>query len=226
MTENVIFTYDGDYQPQWQYYSMPHSCIGGGDSPEAARSSYRDSLAFQLQVDVAELPTIREHIEIEAYDGVYVRYASGSPLRARGAKLVADLLRTPFYDRQLQVSLHSSTTAAGYPVIVIAEPDDSISSVVSQMTDQDSLWLALPIEAVPVASTGDAGGSFPLLGLLPIVGSHAEDADDPDIVELDRKQLQTVNVESLFQLYAQPQGMRLPGSAPTVASRVKIPALA
>jgi hypothetical protein len=225
MTENVIFTYDGNYQPEWQYYSMPHSCVGGGDTIEAARASYHDALAFQLELSGANLPPIREHYEAEAYDGIYVRYAGGDKVRAAGAKVAASFLRSSTYDSRLQGVLHSSTTAGGYPVLVVVQPEDSVASVIDQMTDEDSLWLVTPIEAVPVALSGDKVPGIPLLGFLPIVGQHAEDADAPHIVELDREQIDRVTVHDLFQRYAHAGTMNLPQSTPTLAPRIKIPSM-
>ena len=211
MTENVIYTYEGEYLPPWQYYSMPHSCVGGGDTMDDARASYREALAFLLQVDPADLPPIVEHIEVEAIDGVFVRYPARDRLRANGAQLVTQLLRDPsFFDPRLEKALHLAPTASGHPVLVITELDDPINLALDQMTIHDSLWLAFPL---PVAPHGYKG----MVGLISLAGEQAENVDAIS-VELDKPTLMGMTVQSLVKRY----GLQRADRTSSVPPRVRI----
>jgi len=215
MTENVIYTYDGDIQPAWQYYSMPHSCVGGGDTLDDARQSYREALAFQLDVDTDELPDIIEHVEKEARDGIYVRYAAADPLRDNGSQLVTRLLNDPsFFDAQLEEALHLAPTAGGYPVLVITQLDDPVQQLLDQLTIHDSIWLAFPW---PIAPTGMQS----LVGLISLAGEEADDLDAIPLA-LDQDTIDGMTVLQLVQRYAIPRAEK---AVPTLPPRVKIAAM-
>ncbi|MDC8974654.1 hypothetical protein [Mycobacterium marinum] len=209
MTENVIYTYEGEYRPPWQYYSTPHSCVGGGDTIDDARASYREALASLLQVDPTDLPPIVEHIEVEATDGVFVRYPARDPLRANGAQLVTQLLRDPsFFDPRLEKALRLAPTAGGYPVLVITELHDPINLALDQMTAHDSLWLAFPLPMVPRGLKG-------MVGLISLAGEQSEDVDAIS-VELDEPTLMGMTVQGLVERYGLPRADRTTSVPPRV----------
>jgi hypothetical protein len=64
MVEQVIYAGDTRYKPLFQYYSLPTSCVGGGETIPDARAFYHAALADMLGVDEAHLPEIVEHVEV------------------------------------------------------------------------------------------------------------------------------------------------------------------
>lgn len=145
MTEQVIYARDARYKPLFQYYSMPTSCVGGGDTLPAARASYRAALADVLAVDDADLPPIVEHVEVPVIDDVWVRTVleeSRGKQRDQGYRLLQSVL--PRLDDVTRKELHEVVTATGAPVMVLVLPPDPMALVLDQMSPYDALWMAFP----------------------------------------------------------------------------------
>lgn len=142
--ENVIFSYDSAYQPAFQYFSTPSGCVGGGNTLEEARNSYRSALARVLGVSEDQLPTVVEHLETSV-DGVSLRTRLGAEPddRAYGRMFVEMLLRGRAMDG-FRTYLESPTTASGTPSVVIVQPDDTVGFILDQMTAHDALWIVYP----------------------------------------------------------------------------------
>jgi hypothetical protein len=145
MVEQVIYARDTRYKPLFQYYSMPTSCVGAGDTMPQARASYHAALADMLGVDEAHLPEIVEHVEVPVIDDIWVRTVldeRGGRERNRGYLLLQDVL--PRLDDVTLKEFHAATTSTGAPVIVLVLPDDPMSLVIDQMSLFDALWMAFP----------------------------------------------------------------------------------
>lgn len=138
-TQTVIYRLNTAHDPAWQFYSMPESIVGGGDTLEAARTEFREALQFSL--DAAALPKIREYIEKEVGNlGIWLRLPAAQPdfddvLDAVGQQIAG----YPedhgwFFDNR---------TAGGDPVIVTAAPDAPLRSILDQMSPHDRLVLAM-----------------------------------------------------------------------------------
>jgi hypothetical protein len=133
--QTVVYRYDKAHTPAWQFFSMPDSVVGGGNTLESAQATYRNALEFSR--GVAELSKINEYVETEADDlDIWVRTALADPER--------DTLTTDV-TRQLQAHPEDHgwfdvhLTAGGYPVVVPGALDDPVSTIFDQMTPFDSL---------------------------------------------------------------------------------------
>ncbi|OBI82701.1 hypothetical protein [Mycobacterium sp. 1245805.9] len=145
MVEQVIYARDTRYQPLYQYYSLPTSCVGGAPTMPAARASYHAALADVLGVDEAHLPKIVEHVEIPVVNDIWLRTVldeRGGRERNRGYLLLQDVL--PRLDDVTLKEFHDAVTSTGAPVLVLVLPDDPMSLVLDQMSVFDAVWVAFP----------------------------------------------------------------------------------
>ncbi|BBX74220.1 hypothetical protein H7H78_01980 [Mycobacterium shinjukuense] len=175
--QTVIYRLDPAHDPEWQFYSMPESIIGGGKCLDEARAEYRDALAFSLDTDV--LPEVREYVEREIGNlGIWMRLPIDHP-NFNG--VLSDVRRQITSYPEDRDWFFANTTAGGDPVIVTASPDAPLSSILDQMTIYDSLilamlyrapgksqndWLSL-VGAEAVDETEEAATSFEAMGLTP-----------------------------------------------------------
>ncbi|MGV0606297.1 hypothetical protein [Mycolicibacterium sp. XJ1904] len=135
----VIYRLDPAHDPAWQFYSMPESIVGGGNTLDDVRAEYRDALAFSLDSDA--LPEIREYIEREIGNlGVWMRLPIDHP-NFEGVLSQAERQITGHPDDRDW--FFANTTAGGDPVIVTASADAPLSSILDQMTVYDTLILAM-----------------------------------------------------------------------------------
>jgi hypothetical protein len=133
--QTVIYRRDKAHTPAWQFYSMPDSIVGGGNTLKSARAQYRDALKFSLGVN--RLPKINEYIETEADDlDIWVRTALANPGRETAT---IDATRELAAHPEDRAWFHEHLTAGGYPVVVPGVVDDPVSSIFDQMTPFDSL---------------------------------------------------------------------------------------
>lgn len=137
--QTVIYRLDPAHDPAWQFYSMPESIVGGGKTLEQAREGYRDALRFSLDTDA--LPEVHEHVEREIGKlGIWMRLPIDHP-NFDGVASQAE--------RQIEAHPDDRTwffehiTAGGSPVMVTAPVEESLSSILNQMTVFDSLILAM-----------------------------------------------------------------------------------
>jgi hypothetical protein len=143
VVENVVYTYDPGCQPAIQYHSIPSSCAGGANTLHEARSSYRTQMAGLLNVDRHELPSVIEHLEA-VVAGMWVRTKVGAIHRGRDADrmFLQILVSRGQAQDALRAHLDSATAAGDAPVVVIVEPDDTLGTVLDQMTTHDALLVA------------------------------------------------------------------------------------
>ena len=145
MTENVVYSYDPDDRPAIHYHSIPSSCAGGAGTLGEARSSYRSQLTGLLNVSRDELPAVIEHLEA-VVAGTWVRTRVGAVHRDRFSDrmFLQTLLSPGLAQDELRSDLDGASRRGIRPVIVIVEPDDTLGSVLDQMTVRDALWVAYP----------------------------------------------------------------------------------
>jgi hypothetical protein len=133
----VVFRHYDGMNPSWQYHSMPASIVGGASTLEAARDDYREALRFFLDTDA--LPKIAEYVEHEvSHFGVWIRLPLNEPNRRTVLKEVTAQLRPEDQDW-----FAAHPTAGGDPVVLPGDPDQTISSVLDQITPYDSLILMM-----------------------------------------------------------------------------------
>ncbi|MDZ4268200.1 MAG: hypothetical protein U1D00_21325 [Mycobacterium sp.] len=173
--QTVVYRLDGAHDPAWQFYSMPESIVGGGQTLDDARTQYLGALRFTLETD--DSPVVYEYIEQEIGDlGIWLRMPVGQGDYDSIVRSAKDQIELD--DREWFMA---HPTAGGYPVIVNAVPDAPLSSILEQMTVHDHLILAMryhgPDEAQNIflvfagVATEDASNEplmdFESLGLTP-----------------------------------------------------------
>ncbi len=141
--ENVVYNYSPEFAPAIRYRAIPSSCAGAAETLAEARAAYRSDLSNLLRVGRRELPPVVEHVETKVH-GILVREKVGAVHR----DLTADrmLLQTLLADGQAQQELRSyldSACGAGVePVVVLADPQDTVDSVLEQMAATDAVVVA------------------------------------------------------------------------------------
>jgi hypothetical protein len=140
--ENVIYSYDPTFQPEYQYFSIPSACIGGASNLDEARAAYRSDLAELLNLGQRDLPHAVEHLEIAVAD-VWLRsdIPSNAPSRSQTRRLVETCLAQHDTAERLGFELCPARNIDGMPVVVVVEPRDTLASVFNQMTAFDTLWI-------------------------------------------------------------------------------------
>ncbi len=139
MTENVVYRYDPDGHPTVGYHAIPSLCAGGAGTLGEARASHRDSWARLLNCARRELPSVIEHLEGEVA-GMWVRTRIGAVHR----DLVSDrmflqtLVSPGTAQDELRDALESVISWGAAPVVLIVESDDTVGSVLDQMTPRDT----------------------------------------------------------------------------------------
>ena len=118
-----------------RYHSIPPSCAGAANTLADARASYRADLTGLLHVGKRELPPVTEHVETVVH-GMLVREKVGAVHRDHAADRM--FLQTLLADGQAQDELRAyldrACGAGVEPVVVLAEPQDTVGSVLDQMT--------------------------------------------------------------------------------------------
>ncbi|GAA1482579.1 hypothetical protein GCM10009624_30190 [Gordonia sinesedis] len=127
--------------PEWQFYSMPESIVGGAHDLEDARQQYRDALAFSLDVETSDLPVLRELVEYEADKGtgLWIRGGLDSPTFDGAVDVLTNYVASQTAEDVRW--FFAQPAASGDAIIVPVEPTDTLGSVTSQMTPFDSVWI-------------------------------------------------------------------------------------
>lgn len=140
MAEHVIFRHDPDQQPQLAFRGVPSGCAGGANTMAEARASYRMCLCERLHVDRRELPPVVEHIE-GLVGGMWVRTRVGAVHRDKSSDRM--LLQILLAEQSgLRDEVTRLTDAGAEPVVVLAEPDHAIETLLDQMSERDALVVA------------------------------------------------------------------------------------
>jgi len=140
MTDHVIFRYDPDRQPEITFRGVPSGCAGGANTLGEARGSYRSCLSARLHVDRRALPSIVEHIEGQVC-GMWVRTKVGAVHRDKSSdKMLLQILLAEEAGLRDEVSRLAS--AGAEPVVVLAESDHLLETLLDQMSLRDALLVA------------------------------------------------------------------------------------
>jgi hypothetical protein len=188
VAENVVYSYDPGCHPVFQYFSIPSWCVGGANTLDEARSSYRSDLARVLGVGEDGLPAVVEHLETSV-TGVWVRTGLGVEHHDRvdGRTFVEMLLLQGRAMDGFWTCIHSATTASGAPSVVIVEPHDTLGFVLDQMTAHDALWIVFPEDQENV-------------GWVAIYGPEAEGVDTI-LHSFDGVQSRDMTIRTFVQIY-------------------------
>jgi hypothetical protein len=143
MTENVVYSYAPEDNPVIRYHSMPSSCAGRADTLAQARSSFRSDLSGLLNVGRRDLPPVIEHVETVVH-GMWVREKVGAVHRDHRADrmLLQTLLAGGAAQGELRDYLGKAAQDGATPVVVLAEPSDTVVSVLDQMAPSDTVVVA------------------------------------------------------------------------------------
>ncbi|MGY4710028.1 hypothetical protein ACXDF8_10825 [Mycolicibacterium sp. CBM1] len=143
MTDQVIFRYDPENQPEITYRGVPSGCSGGANTMAEARASYRSCLSARLHVDRRALPAVVEHIE-GLVVGMWVRSRVGAVHRdqANDRMLLQTLLSPGATQDALRGDVTGLSERGAQPIVVLAEPEQSVGSLIDQMLARDTLVVA------------------------------------------------------------------------------------
>ncbi len=141
--ENVVYRYHPDERPTVRYHAIPSGCAGGADNLGAARSSYRGELMGLLHVDRHDLPPVIEHLEA-LVDGMWVRSRVGAVHRDHSSDrmFLQTLLAPGSAQETLRAQVSLATDRGLEPVVVLAEPADTVGSILGQMMPHDTVVVA------------------------------------------------------------------------------------
>jgi hypothetical protein len=140
-----VFRYDRNRSPFITYHCLPRGCAGAANTLVAARQDYRSMMTRLYGLSRDELPPIAEYMEA-VVAGMWVRDKIGA------------VHRDPFSDRMFLDALMSTgpvqdamrtyvealTRRGASPVVALAEPEDTVGSVLDQMRSEDTLVVAFP----------------------------------------------------------------------------------
>jgi hypothetical protein len=143
VTDHVIFRYDPDHQPEITFRGVPSGCAGGANTMAEARASYRTCLSARLHVDRPALPPVVEHLE-GLVCGMWVRTKVGAVHRDKSSDrmLLQILLAAGDEQAGLRDEVARLTDVGARPVVVLAEPDHMIETLLDQMSARDALLVA------------------------------------------------------------------------------------
>jgi hypothetical protein len=143
ITEHVGYRYDPEYVPAITYHSMPHMRVGGADTLDDARKSYRFTMTRLFDVSRHELPPAVEHLEA-LVAGTWVRTKVGAVHRdpISGRMFLQTLLSAGPAQHALRDHLQLAASRGPTPVVVIVEPDDTLDALFAQMRAEDALLVA------------------------------------------------------------------------------------
>ncbi|MEZ0357654.1 hypothetical protein [Mycobacterium sp. SA01] len=140
MAEHVIFRHDPDRQPQLTFRGVPSGCAGGANTMSEARASYRTCLSARLHVDRRALPPVVEHIE-GSVGGMSVRTKVGAVHRDTASdRMLLQILLTEQTGLREEVARLAALGAE--PVVVLAEPDYALETLLDQMSARDAIVVA------------------------------------------------------------------------------------
>lgn len=142
-TENVVFSYAPEHTPAIRFHTIPSSCVGQAETLADARNAYRAELCGLLRIDRRELPPVIEHVEAKVH-GMLVRDKVGAVRRdpTGDRMLLQTLLAEGPAQEELRAYLDGVCGEGAEPVVVLAESQDTVGSVLDQMTATDTVVVA------------------------------------------------------------------------------------
>ncbi len=140
MTDHVIFRHDPDHQPEIAFRGVPSECAGGASTLTEVRTAYRSCLSARLHVDRRALPPVVEHIE-GMVCGMWVRTKVGAVHRDKSSdRMLLQLLLDERVGLRDEVARLSAVGAE--PIVVLAEGQDMLETLLGQLTVRDTLLIA------------------------------------------------------------------------------------
>ena len=136
--DHVIFRYDPRRTPCLTYHSISGGLTGGANSLAEARESYRQLARIQRQ----GVPPAVEHLET-ALAGMWVRAKVAAAHRdpSTDQMFVLTLLSEGSAQDALRASLAHATSLGFNPVVVVVDPDETVSAVLDQTRTDDTLFV-------------------------------------------------------------------------------------
>lgn len=207
LTENVVYTFTPEAHPAIRYHSIPLSCAGAAETLAEARSSYRADLTGLLHVGRRDLPPVIEHVETFVH-GMMVREKVGAVHRDHRADrmFLQTLLAPGAVQDELRAFIGQVGDAGVEPVVVLVESQDTVGSVLDQMTTTDAIVAAYPDPAREVGWTA-------------IYGPEVEGAVDVPRVSTGGGALAHLPVGALASRYRRMRVQTLPHACQSNASR-------
>jgi hypothetical protein len=140
VAENIVYSYEPDGEPAIHYHAIPSACTGAADTLSEARSAYRSELAAVLDVQRSELPPVVEHVEA-VVGGMWVRTRIGAVYRDFRADrmLLQTLLAQGPAQEEVRAHVDAAACLGAEPVVVLVERDDTVGTVLDQMTPRDAV---------------------------------------------------------------------------------------
>jgi hypothetical protein len=187
-TDHVIYRYDPRHTPCLTYHSIPGGLTGDANTLAEARESYRHNVTEQARIQCQEAPAV-EHLET-ALAGMWVRAKVAAAHRdpSTDQMFLLTLLSQGSAQDALRGSLAHTTSLGFNPVVVVVEPDETVSAVLDQTRTDDTLFV--------VHSDAD--------NTLRWIAIHGPDAAGSRRAPLlmDRDRLRAMPIKDLTQAYS------------------------
>ncbi|MDT5244061.1 MAG: hypothetical protein QOD36_1437 [Mycobacterium sp.] len=194
--DHVIYRYDPRRTPCLTYHSISGGLTGGANTLAEARESYRQLARIQRQ----GVPPAVEHLET-ALAGMWVRAKVAAAHRdpSTDQMFLLTLLSEGSAQDALRASLAHATSFGFNPVVVVVEPDETVSAVLDQTRTDDTLFVV----------HSDAEN---ILRWIAINGPDAAGSRRAPLL-MDRDRLRAMPIKDLTQAYSVgPQELRLQSS--------------
>jgi hypothetical protein len=197
---HVIYRYDPRRTPYLTYYSIPGGLTGGANTLAEARKSYRHNVTELARIQRQGVPPAVEHLET-ALAGMWVRAKVAAAHRdpSTDQMFLLTLLSAGSAQDALRISLAHVTSLGFNPVVVVVEPNESVSAVLDQTRTDDTLFVV----------HSDAENTLRWIVI------HGPDAAGSGRAPLltDRDRLRAMPIKDLIQAYSVgPQRLRLQSS--------------
>ncbi|HVQ87218.1 MAG TPA: hypothetical protein VMT88_03455 [Actinomycetes bacterium] len=199
-TDHVIYRYDPLGTPCLTYHSIPGGLTGGAKTLAEARECYRHNVTELERNQRQGVPPAVEHLET-ALAGMWVRAKVAAAHRdpSTDQMFLLTLLSAGSAQDALRASLAHAASLGFNPVVVVVDPDETVSAVLDQTRTDDTLFVV----------HSDAENTLCWIAI------HGPDAAGPRRAPLlmDRDRLRAMLIKDLTQAYSVgPQELRLQSS--------------
>jgi hypothetical protein len=198
--DHVIYRYDPLRTPCLTYHSIPGGLTGGAKTLAEARESYRQDVTELERIQRQGVPPAVEHLET-ALAGTWVRAKVAAAHRdpSSDQMFLLTLLSEGSAQDELRASLSRAASLGFNPVVVVVDPDETVSAVLDQTRPDDTLFVV----------HSDAENTLRWIAI------HGPDAAGSRRAPLlmDRDRLRAMPIKDLTQAYSVgPQELRLQSS--------------
>jgi hypothetical protein len=199
-SDHVIYRYDPLRTPCLTYHSIPGGLTGGAETLAEARESYRQDVTELERIQRQGVPPAVEHLET-ALAGTWVRAKVAAAHRdpSTDQMFLLTLLSEGSAQDALRASLAHAASLGFNPVVVVVEPDETVSAVLDQTRPDDTLFVV----------HSDAENTLRWIAI------HGPDAAGSRraLLLMDRDRLRAMSIKDLTQAYSVgPQELRLQSS--------------